>query len=1155
MTKQLKGRKALFISLCMLCCLVLLLIYFTFYQTLVASPTSLPPQIDLDYGAFPLLNFNNPMDITHAGDDRLFVAERAGIIRVFDTTNPVSATVFLDISAQVATDLEGGLLGLAFSPNYSTDGYFYVNYTTGAGLTATHVSRFTVSTLDPNVADPASELLIMAVDQPFDNHNGGDLNFGPNDGYLYIGLGDGGIEDLANHPSQDLGDLLGKMIRLDVTSGSGNAPDCDPDGNYTIPANNPFVDGVGGDCDEIWAYGLRNPWRFSFDSQTGDMFMGDVGDGTWEEINYQAASSSGGENYGWPIYEGSDCMVPASCPLVGRTDPIQQYALGGDPFHCAVIGGFVYRGTQYPNMQGYYLYNDWCSGEIWGLTPNGGGGWNNELLRSWGGGATYGTDAQGEIYIAGTWEDSPIIHIQDNSPETATLSINKSGRSTIATGQPLTYTLEVNNTSAFTATNLIITDTIPTGATYVAALDGGIFNTDTVTWQVASLAGGNTIEVRFVVTATQTIVNDRYGVRADGGIDVVGAEAVTTTVTAASLITTTHEDFVMPGTQPHTLIDPIPDGTGCDTCHTEPIYDRWRGSMMSQAGRDPLLWAALTVANVDVADVGEYCLRCHTPRGWFAGRSETSDGSGLETADINVGVTCEVCHRLVDPIPSATDDTVAIDAAIRSQLALSGTLPLTTHVGTAMMILDPEDRRRGPFVVSAPHATYQTDFLGQGNNAVTESRLCGTCHNVDNPVLSWDAGRGQYWPNETGVAAPSFAKGDLFPLERTYDEWLNSDYATGGVYAPAFAGEKADGMVASCQDCHMPRATGLAATGTGGGNPVYRDCDMTGCLPTHTLVGGNTWVPSLLQDPSWRLNAIADATELNNTITAARNMLQLSASISVTMIMSDSNKMAVVRVINETGHKLPTGYPEGRRMWLNLRAYDETDTLIYESGAYDTSTGVLTEDVDSKVYEVKQGLTAELAALVGLEAGASFHFVLNNMTVKDNRIPPRGYTVAAYDQPGMRPVGATYTDGQYWDDTTYPVPANTAYVEATLYYQTSSKEYIDFLRTNGGPDGETLGTLWDTSKSPPETVATATYDPRAEVTILADDTAVITYTVGHELYLSSQPYTGFSQVGDTSGLYNYPHATTAPTYWQVRKPSGVIVDSFALFPYNLMPGD
>jgi hypothetical protein len=433
---------------------------------------------------------------------------------------------------------------------------------------------------------------------------------------------------------------------------------------------------------------------------------------------------------------------------------------------------------------------------------------------------------------------------------------------------------------------------------------------------------------------------------------------------------------------------------------------------------------------------------------------------------------------MVDPVPGAQDEATERDQFLRAQLEDP---PPTDHFGSAMIILDTEDNRRGPF--SFPtfgyHVRWQTVFQGQ-SDAHAASRLCGSCHNVDNPLLSWNpnppgGGPAQYWPNATNTAAPSFQNGDLFPIERTYDEWLNSDYANGGVYAPQFAGAKTDGIVASCQDCHMARQSGIAVESTF--NPVFRNCGSTGCLPAHILVGGNTWVPKILQDSRWRLSAPTnEVSALNTTIIEARSMLARAATLEVTLEPNGAQKKATVRVINETGHKLPTGYPEGRRMWVNLRAYDAAGKLIYESGAYNLSTGVLTEN-GTKIYEAKQGLTPQWAAQVGLPAGPTFHFALNNTTIKDNRIPPRGYTVDAFDRPGLRPVGATFEDGQYWDDTEYNVPPATVRVEVTLYYQLISKEYVDFLRQEGEEDGATLGILWDDSKSPPEVVARAQYPP------------------------------------------------------------------------------
>jgi hypothetical protein len=204
-------------------------------------------------------------------------------------------------------------------------------------------------------------------------------------------------------------------------------------------------------------------------------------------------------------------------------------------------------------------------------------------------------------------------------------------------------------------------------------------------------------------------------------------------------------------------------------------------------------------------------------------------------------------------------------------------------------------------------------------------------------------------------------------------------------------------------------------------------------------------------------------------------MLRRAATLNLSVEEDAGQKIVTVRAINETGHKLPTGYPEGRRMWINLKAYSATGALLFESGAYDPATGILTEDSSIKVYEVKQGLTPEMAAFVGLDAGPTFHFALNNTTIKDNRIPPRGYTVAAFDQVGMRPVGADYEDGQFWDDTEYIVPGTASRIVATLYYQLSSGEYIEFLSDLGGADGATLREIWKDSKSPPEIVAQAEF--------------------------------------------------------------------------------
>jgi glucose/arabinose dehydrogenase len=347
----------------------------------------------------------SPVDIASAGDDRLFVVEQAGRIRIVESDGTVLGTPFLDIDALVASGGERGLLGLAFHPEYASNGFFYVYYTDNAGDTV--VARYTVSG-NPDVANAGSALVLLQVAQPFANHNGGDLSFSPTDpcsSCLYIGLGDGGNGCDPNDDAQDPLELLGKMLRLDVDLAAPH-----------VPPDNPFV-GDASTRDEIWALGLRNPWRFSFDALTGDLFIGDVGQGAWEEIDFQAASSPGGENYGWDCFEGahpSGCTTVWTCP--GSTPPVREYSHAGA--RCSVTGGFVYRGSAFPALVGRYFYGDYCTGDIWTLTPAGGGGWTNVHHGAFGGGlTTFGEASDGELYAA---RGSSIYRIVDNDVSVTT---------------------------------------------------------------------------------------------------------------------------------------------------------------------------------------------------------------------------------------------------------------------------------------------------------------------------------------------------------------------------------------------------------------------------------------------------------------------------------------------------------------------------------------------------------------------------------------------------------------------------------------------------------------------------------------------------------------------------------------------------------------
>ena len=356
---------------------------------------------------------SSPVDITHAGDGsgRLFIILQGGRIVIFDGVQILSPP-FLDITSLVSSGGERGLLGAAFHPNYGGNGFFYVSYTDSAGDSV--IARYSVS-FDPNRADSTSGVILLTIPQPFSNHNGGQLHFGP-DGYLYIGIGDGGSGGDPQNNGQDLGTLLGKIIRIDVDSGLP----------FTIPPDNPFV-GIVGAREEIWSYGLRNPWRFSFDRLTGDMFIGDVGQGSWEEVDFQPANSTEGENYGWRLMEGNSCFNPAiNCNNGTLSLPILVY---DHSVGCSVTGGYRYRGSKNPNLNGLYLYGDFCSGLIWGAQEDGLGGWNTTVLLDTNLSiSTFGEDESGEIYFAHlSATDGAIYQVVQSTSSTNSASASSGG--------------------------------------------------------------------------------------------------------------------------------------------------------------------------------------------------------------------------------------------------------------------------------------------------------------------------------------------------------------------------------------------------------------------------------------------------------------------------------------------------------------------------------------------------------------------------------------------------------------------------------------------------------------------------------------------------------------------------------------------------------
>ena len=359
----------------------------------VAAPASAQLSADL---AFPNLTFSSPVGVEHdpVNTALLYVVEQGGVVRVFDNDPDVSTTsVFLNIDGRVTSGGETGLLGLAFHPDYADNGLFYVNYTAASPLRS-RVSQFSRSTANPQQGDPDSEVVLLEITQPFSNHNGGGLAFGP-DGYLYASFGDGGSGGDPQGNGQDDTSLLGAILRLDV-DGGGTAPDCGgPDANYTVPPN-AIADGPGGSCDEIYAWGLRNPWRFSFDRETGDGWIADVGQNQWEEVDRM----EDGGNYGWNIKEGSVCYPPngpQTCSSEGLIDPVWQYS---HSLGCSITGGYVYRGSDVPELAGKYVYGDYCSGRIWALDDSGRTASNEQLgIGTFGNLTSFGEDAEGELYF------------------------------------------------------------------------------------------------------------------------------------------------------------------------------------------------------------------------------------------------------------------------------------------------------------------------------------------------------------------------------------------------------------------------------------------------------------------------------------------------------------------------------------------------------------------------------------------------------------------------------------------------------------------------------------------------------------------------------------------------------------------------------------
>ncbi len=350
--------------------------------------------------------FSSPVEIAHCGDSRLFVVQQSGAIRVLNADGTINPTNFLTLTnSTILSGGERGLLGLAFHPNYNTNGFFYLNYTR-AGDGATVIARYSVSSTNPNVANPSSGTVLLTVAQPFSNHNGGTIKFGP-DGYLYIGMGDGGNGGDPGNRAQNINENLGKMLRIDVNA---SAP-------YGIPAGNPYI-GVAGN-DEIWAIGLRNPWKFSFDAVSGDLWIADVGQNQIEEINH-VPSTSAGLNYGWKCYEGNQVYSSCSNPMSTYTFPFAQYthsSTGG----CSITGGYMYAGTTYPNFTNKYFFADYCLNRLGMLDKNTATISYSAIFNGNNNFTTFGQDINGEVYVA-SQSNGKLYKITDSSLSVTSVS-------------------------------------------------------------------------------------------------------------------------------------------------------------------------------------------------------------------------------------------------------------------------------------------------------------------------------------------------------------------------------------------------------------------------------------------------------------------------------------------------------------------------------------------------------------------------------------------------------------------------------------------------------------------------------------------------------------------------------------------------------------
>jgi hypothetical protein len=572
-------------------------------------------------------------------------------------------------------------------------------------------------------------------------------------------------------------------------------------------------------------------------------------------------------------------------------------------------------------------------------------------------------------------------------------------------------------------------------------------------------------------------VKIRSVVAAAAGLCVIG-------LSLAAVVDMTLEDFHVPGTQVGDVTESaITSSNNCMGCHgplaaeSDP-YFTWKGSLMGMAGRDPLFFAQMTNANQDVGNVGYYCLRCHVPNAIPSGHANDTLGDTLDSYDAD-GVSCHFCHSMVDPIykPGISPP--------EDESILAGLADVPQYYGNAAFVLDPQGRRRGPRTDSSPpHELLHSPFHQSGD-------FCGTCHDVGNLATTRQPdGTWQY--NTIGEPSPTEDPWEMFPLERTYTEWKLSEFASTGVDMGGRFGGVGVTVVSTCQDCHMPRTSGDACI-MGPNRPDLARHDFAGAAaPVLDLIAAH-----YADDPNVDLDAIAAARA------KAIEMLQLASTLEVEQECGSLR----TRVINESGHKIPTGHIEGRRIWVNVRLFDANDDLIGEYGHYDYDEAHLDEH-STEIYEMHVGLSEAAAKITGYPSGPTGHMALADTIEKDNRIPPRGFNNAAFEQGGAPVVKHVYADGQYWDDSWFAMPIEAVTAEVFVYYQNTPRHYIEMLRDGNVTDdwGNILYDLWvETGKGMPiemtnDTIAIGPFvqgDINCDGTVGVDDLLMVIEAWGH----------------------------------------------------------